>query len=68
MCRQVSFSTLGPTTAHNAGFQLTLKLYEAPASGLSKSYEPPAVVRTSTSIVTATSGYEMAGNVYQGRI
>ena len=31
----------------NAGFQLILRLYEAPASVLSNNYEPPAVVRAS---------------------
>ncbi len=41
---------------NNAGFQLILRLYEAPASVLSNNYEPPAVVRTSTSIAIATSG------------
>ncbi|DBB11917.1 hypothetical protein WJX82_007641 [Trebouxia sp. C0006] len=40
----------------NAGFQLILRLYEAPASVLNNDYEPPAVVRTSTTTATATSG------------
>ena len=36
----------------NAGFQLILRLYEAPTSVLSNKYEPPAVVRTSAGIAT----------------